>query len=213
MKKIQLGLEKTIAGFLLLIAIFFILLKLLKIDNIGFLLDIKSYYLPYISIGALAISYVIGTVADIIIKYLLTMFLLVFGKLLKINLYKTWYERLAWRYNFVRYVRFLQNTSEKLWNEFESKQKQLVLIRLLFFATPFLGFSIPLWLGNKVNLSIIVLLIIISIITFISLSVALIEQRKSFLRFKDDAFNEIEINWKSNSSVSLKNENENKIDK
>ena len=117
--------QVTISGFVYVSAVFFLLLSLAHKYDLSF--KDTRYYLPYIGILLIFLSYVIGYSAHLVFEKILFClnpeYKLTLSKLLSIR----------------------ENMSDILYKSYNDSYSNLVMFRHLVIATVFLGFSLYNW--------------------------------------------------------------------
>ena len=129
--------EASIAGFLYLLSIFFLTLKFLGIENIC-MEDWWSEYLPYLAVAVVAISYLLGLTAHVLIPILLRRP----ARFLKIITQRIEQDRSR------NDARLLQFGTESLQKQVKSQYSTWILFRLLTVGFPLAGLSCAIWMSG-----------------------------------------------------------------
>lgn len=192
---IKLGIEKTIVGSFYLFGIYIFLILALKSVKICSLQNelkktIEPDYLPYISIIIIALSYILGTIADKVLYFFLLFSLKILKKFKLFNRLTA----LGEKNNLAKYVEFLQKASDELIREYTTLTGQSIIFRVLAFAVLFLGGSMIFWFYRINETGYIIITIIGTIVIFSIFIITYILHRREFQRFRAEAYREFSAN-------------------
>lgn len=186
----RLWLEITIAGFFYLAAIFFIILKIFGIEDLKFIDKVRDY-MPYLSVGAVAMSYLFGIVFHRLLSSLVQPLLIFVENRLGLHVFNLIGGHPGW--TGIDLNKIWQHGSERLQREIDFQFNQLALLRLLVIGIPLFGISAGVWLSSVIATKYILIIFIVFLVLGIALFYAYREHRIHFFKLRDDAFKELNI--------------------
>jgi len=182
--------ELIIAGSFYLLALVFLIFKVLHVDDLSFLVGFTEYLVP-LSAVVLVTSYLLGVlfhrILPILLKIPSQLFEKVVGKkgLLASDIAGTSSQEPT-------RIKILQLGSERLNSELDYQFRHMVLFRLLAVGIPLAGVSCAAWLLEVKENTLALLITLISFTFGIGFLYAHIRQRRIYQRFRDVAFKEFE---------------------
>jgi len=176
------------AGFFYVLAVFFLILKLLKVDNLAFLENSKDYLVP-LTIGIVVVSYMFGLLARRLIPLLYPL-----GDALIKRFSRHKYTPMSETHSNpkILWIKFFQFGSDRLIKERDIQFNHLVLLESLVVGILLFGISFALWLYGTSAKQFAPSVVILALLLDISFFIAYIRQLNIYTQFRDNAFSEIE---------------------
>jgi hypothetical protein len=134
--------EVLMSGFVLFLAIFFLILKLLGVTNLDFL-DYFGDYSTVISLLVAGSSYLLGVMIHRILIVIIPIFLLPLKRLFRKTYKNQSINELDDKYEKI--VTLWQYGSERLHHSIEAHTRWLVLFRSMTVVLPLFGISFLIW--------------------------------------------------------------------
>jgi hypothetical protein len=181
--------EIFISGFFYLLAIFFLMLRLLGVDDLSFLSRLQDY-LVFVSFWMIVACYLLGILAHRLTSALL-------------RSPARWLERRLFRSrvsllnvpksdHLNNFVKVLQYGSVRLNRELDFQFSTLALFRQLIIAVPVLALSSLFWLAITPGRWLIVPVLAVALLLEVSVFVAHQRQHTHYTQLRDAAFHEAE---------------------
>lgn len=179
--------EITISGFFYLMAIFFFILRILGLKDLTPFDGLKEY-LAFLSIGAVAASYILGVLAHRLIPILLIIFkYLSTNKTRKAQTSNTNNKEL----HFHNLVNVFQYGSSRLNKEMDFQFSLLALLKSLTVALPIFTMSFLFWLSSAAESNLTLLLLGILLFMCMSMFVSFRIQESKYRMLQKAAFSEV----------------------
>lgn len=167
--------EISISGFFYLLALFFIILKVLGVKDLVFLSIIKDYA-ALLSVGIAIASYLLGILAHRLLSIIRPFTFI--KHLFKRKQVQD--ERPNWKQYCANLVKVWQYGSERLHRELDSQYSLNSLMRLLVIGIPLSGLSIALWIWETSLQQFALLILMLSFVLGLAFYLAYRIQRKYF---------------------------------
>jgi len=179
--------EIIISGFFYLLAIFFLVLKLMKVSDLSFFASLKDY-LALSSVGIVVVSYLLGILMLRVMPVILGPAARFIEK--RISRQSNAVKGTVTSHYQVEYVQVLQYGSTRLHWELDFQFSTLTLLRQLVVAVPFLVLTSTLWLADTTQKHLVLPVVLIFMILEVCIIIAYQRQKIHYRQLRDAAFNE-----------------------
>jgi hypothetical protein len=189
MLKKSLWAEITISGFVYFLTLFFLILTFMGVKDLFFLGNLKDFML-YLSIGAVAFSYILGILAHRILVVFYYCFCFIIGIVFhKQKLKEKWITAHTFKSNFIKVY---QLGTDRLHRELDFQFSLLSMIGSLSLGFILLGINLGIWLWNSIYSDYTLLFTIFFIIMGLLSLIVAFGQRKLYYILRDLSFEQID---------------------